>query len=137
MSSVSNINKLIRSFVAKGNFNAIFDPIEVVYADDHCLKCRFKVTEKESNSLSTLHGGYTSSLVDFISTIDLRRRGVNSSVSVDLATSFMRAAPVGSWISVESYVLKQGKTLAFCEVNLLDEATGRLVAKGRHTKFLS
>ncbi|VDL63313.1 unnamed protein product [Hymenolepis diminuta] len=51
-------------------------------------------------------------------------------------TAFMKAAPVGSWVQVESRVLRTGKTLAFCEVSLHDEASGKLLAKGRHTKYI-
>nr|CDS29678.2 acyl coenzyme A thioesterase 13 [Hymenolepis microstoma] len=110
--------------------------ISFISVNENSLRCRFHVSEKEANSLNTLHGGYTSSLIDFISTVDLLRQGVNKTVSVDLATSFMRAAPVGSWVQVESRVLRSGKTLAFCEVSLHDETSGKLIAKGRHTKFI-
>ncbi|KAM3175295.1 hypothetical protein ACTXT7_008796 [Hymenolepis weldensis] len=136
MSALLNVSKLLRSLVSTSNFNSIFSPIEVISADERSLRCRFQVTEKEANSLNTLHGGYTSSLIDFISTVDLLRRGVDKTASVDLATSFMKAAPVGSWVQVESRVLRTGKTLAFCEVSLHDEASGKLLAKGRHTKYI-
>lgn len=87
MCGLPTVSKLIRTLVSANNFNSIFAPVEVVSVDDCTLRCRFKVTEKESNSLSTLHGGYTSSLIDFISTVDLIRRGVDKTVSIDLATS--------------------------------------------------
>ncbi len=87
MSAVSNVTKMVRALVTKNNFNAIFAPIEITSVDENCLKCRFQVTEKECNSFNTLHGGYTSSLVDFISTVDLVRHGRKPGVSVDLATS--------------------------------------------------
>ena len=87
MSALRSVTKLWQSMVAKGNYNAIFAPIEVVFADDHCLKCRFQVKNEHSNSLNVLHGGYTSSVVDFVSSVDLMRRGVERSVSVDLAVS--------------------------------------------------
>ncbi|VDO05514.1 unnamed protein product [Rodentolepis nana] len=136
MSALSNVSKLIRSLASSGNFNSVFAPIEVVSANENSLRCRFQVTEKEANSLNTLHGGYTSSLIDFISTVDLLRQGVSRTVSVELATSFMSAAPVGSWVQVESRVLRSGRTLAFCEVSLHDEPSGKLIAKGRHTKYI-
>lgn len=87
MSALLNVSKLLRSLVSASNFNSIFSPIEVISADERSLRCRFQVTEKEANSLNTLHGGYTSSLIDFISTVDLLRRGVDKTASVDLATS--------------------------------------------------
>lgn len=87
MSTLRSVTKLWQSMVAKGNYNAIFAPIEVVSADDHCLKCRFQVRKEQTNSLNILHGGYTSGVIDFVSSVDLLRRGIQRSVSVDLATS--------------------------------------------------
>uniref|UniRef100_A0A0X3Q012 Acyl-coenzyme A thioesterase 13 n=1 Tax=Schistocephalus solidus TaxID=70667 RepID=A0A0X3Q012_SCHSO len=114
--------KIIRSLASDGGFNAVFAPLQVVLADQNCLKCRFQVTKETSNSLNTLHGGYIATLVDFISSVDLVRRGRLAHVSVELSTSYVKAAKMDSWVSVESYILKLGKTLAFCEVSLFDEA---------------
>ncbi|BHF72523.1 hypothetical protein SprV_0401559000 [Sparganum proliferum] len=134
--NVPAVTKIIRSLASDGGFNAIFAPLQVVSADDNCLKCRFQVTKETSNSFHTLHGGYIASLVDFLSSVDLMRRGRLAHVSVELSTSYVKAAKMNSWISAESYILKQGKTLAFCEVSLFDEASGSLLAKGKHTKYM-
>ncbi|VDN41571.1 unnamed protein product [Dibothriocephalus latus] len=134
--SVQAVTNLIRTMASDGGFNRVFAPLQVVLADENLLKCRFQVTKELGNSFRTLHGGYTATLVDFISSVDLARRGHLQHVSVELSTSYVKAAKMNSWVSVESNILKLGKTLAFCEVTLFDEASGSLLAKGKHTKYM-
>jgi acyl-coenzyme A thioesterase 13 len=55
-------------------------------------------------------------------------------VSVELNTSYLAAAEVGSRLRIEGTALRIGKRLGFTEVKLSDERTGRLIAVGRHTK---
>ncbi|NXF24560.1 ACO13 thioesterase, partial [Rhodinocichla rosea] len=49
---------------------------------------------------------------------------------------YTSAAKIGEEILITAQILKQGKTLAFATVDLTDKATGKLIAQGRHTKFL-
>lgn len=48
----------------------------------------------------------------------------------------MSPAKIGEDIVITAHVLKQGKTLAFASVELMNKTTGKLVAQGRHTKHL-
>jgi len=48
----------------------------------------------------------------------------------------MSPAKIGEDIVITAHVLKQGKTLAFASVDLMNKTTGKLVAQGRHTKHL-
>lgn len=48
----------------------------------------------------------------------------------------MSPAKMGEDIVITAHVLKQGKTLAFVSVDLMNKATGKLIAQGRHTKHL-
>ncbi|VDN16741.1 unnamed protein product [Dibothriocephalus latus] len=49
---------------------------------------------------------------------------------------YIKAAKIDSWVIVESNIVKLGKILAFCEVSLFDEASGSLLAKGKHAKCM-
>jgi len=50
--------------------------------------------------------------------------------------NFICRAPKGTRIFIESEVQKSGKSLAFSTCTIKTES-GRLVAMGRHTKFLA
>ena len=49
---------------------------------------------------------------------------------------YMSPAKIGEDIMITAHILKQGKTLAFTSVDLMNKTTGKLVAQGRHTKHL-
>ncbi|MCO5548599.1 hypothetical protein L7F22_002059 [Adiantum nelumboides] len=89
------------------------------------------------NAGDRLHGGAITSLVDIIGSAAIFSMGVPySGVSVDINVTFMAGAPLGEEIEIEAKALRVGKTLAFVVVDIRLKATGKLVAQGRHTKFL-
>ena len=49
---------------------------------------------------------------------------------------YMNAAKIGEDVLITAQVLKQGKTLAFASVDLINKSTGKVIAQGRHTKHL-
>lgn len=134
--SLPTINRIIALLAGDKSFNRLFHNIEAVAATEKCLTCRFLVSQAEVNSLHTLHGGYITGAVDFVSSVDLVRLGHRNHVSVHLAVDFMKPGKYESWIRIDSYVRNKGKRLAFCDVLFTDEETGKLLAKGTHTKFL-
>uniref|UniRef100_A0A674HCG6 Acyl-coenzyme A thioesterase 13 n=2 Tax=Taeniopygia guttata TaxID=59729 RepID=A0A674HCG6_TAEGU len=99
--------------------------------------CEMKVEEEHTNRGGTLHGGLTATLVDVVSTAALlyTERAVPG-VSVDMNITYTSAAKIGEDILITAQILKQGKTLAFATVDLTNKATGKLIAQGRHTKFI-
>ncbi|XP_066481006.1 acyl-coenzyme A thioesterase 13 isoform X1 [Tiliqua scincoides] len=99
--------------------------------------CEMKVEEEHTNRGGTLHGGLTATLVDVVSTAALlyTERGAPG-VSVDMNITYMSAAKIGEEILITAEILKQGRSLAFASVDLTNKATGKLIAQGRHTKFL-
>ena len=54
---------------------------------------------------------------------------------VPLYHRYMRAAPLGEEVTINAEALKIGRTLTFLTVDLLD-SKGRLLAQGKHTKFI-
>ncbi|RWS14032.1 acyl-coenzyme A thioesterase 13-like isoform X2 [Dinothrombium tinctorium] len=100
------------------------------------------VSEEHANRSGTLHGGMTATLVDQISTLALTTvdesgdENMQRGVSVDMSISFLRPAKIGETIEVTANILKKGRTLAFLDVNICDKNSGKLIAKGNHTKYL-
>ncbi|XP_062952969.1 acyl-coenzyme A thioesterase 13 [Cynocephalus volans] len=118
-------------------FDRVLEKVTFVSSAPEKLVCEMKVEEQHTNKMGTLHGGFTATLIDNISTLLLlcSERGVTG-VSVDMNITYMSPAKLGEDIVITAHILKQGKTLAFASVDLTNKATGKLIAQGRHTKHL-
>ncbi|CAG2065631.1 unnamed protein product [Timema podura] len=111
--------------------------VEVLSAGDGRCLAQMVVAEEHQNTFGTLHGGFTATVVDEVSTLALMTTGSgHPGVSVDLNVSYMKAANLGDKILIDAKTLKAGKRLAFLEVEIKKES-GELIAKGSHTKFVS
>ncbi|KAG9461444.1 hypothetical protein GDO78_016871 [Eleutherodactylus coqui] len=111
--------------------------VQLVSASPGKIVCELKVDEEHTNQGGTMHGGFTAYLVDTVSTVALMytERGVPG-VSVDMNITYMNAAKIGESVLITAQILKQGRTLAFATVDLVNKDTGKLIAQGRHTKHL-
>ncbi|XP_071411048.1 acyl-coenzyme A thioesterase 13 [Pithys albifrons albifrons] len=111
--------------------------MKLVSATPGNVVCEMKVEEEHTNRFGTLHGGLTATLVDVVSTAALlyTERALPG-VSVDMNITYTSAAKIGEEILITAQILKQGRSLAFATVDLTNKATGKLIAQGRHTKFL-
>ncbi|KFZ64967.1 Acyl-coenzyme A thioesterase 13, partial [Podiceps cristatus] len=99
--------------------------------------CEMKVEEEHTNRGGTLHGGLTATLVDVVSTTALLyTERAMPGVSVDMNITYTSAAKIGEEILITAQILKQGRNIAFATVDLTNKATGKLIAQGRHTKYL-
>ena len=80
----------------------------------------------------------TALLVDVVGTLALLGRDpTRPGVSVEMNQSFLAAAREGERLTIAGTVLKYGRTLGFTEVTISSaDKPGRLIAVGRHTKFL-
>ena len=124
-------------------FDACLDRngFEVLRIDSDSVECRLTVTPALCNNFGTLHGGAIATLVDVVGTLALL--GVDPlrpGVSVEMNQSFCAAATQGQKLNLVGRVLRTGKTLGFTEteIRIADgKHAGRLVATGRHTKYLA
>ncbi|KAL7231086.1 hypothetical protein ACSBR2_009371 [Camellia fascicularis] len=99
---------------------------------DGLLNCDVK------NTGNFLHGGATASLVDVVGSAVIYTVGAPfTGVSVEINVSYLDAAYVGEEIEIESKVLRVGKAIAVVSVELRKKKTGKIIAQGRHTKYLA
>ncbi|KAH6756009.1 Thioesterase superfamily protein [Perilla frutescens var. hirtella] len=101
------------------------------------IVCSFTVPRRLVNSGNTLHGGATAALVDVIGSAVIFTMGApTTGVSVEINVSYLNGAAVGEEVEIESKALRVGKALAVVSVDLKSKKTGKLIAQGRHTKYL-
>ncbi|KAM4688327.1 acyl-coenzyme A thioesterase 13-like [Discoglossus pictus] len=118
-------------------FDRVLGKLSLISASPGKIVCELKVEEEHTNRGGTLHGGLTATIVDNVSTIALMNteRGAPG-VSVDMNITYMNAAKIGESVLITAQVLKQGKSLGFATVDLINKETGKIIAQGRHTKHL-
>ncbi|KAK4947091.1 hypothetical protein LTR10_013862 [Elasticomyces elasticus] len=105
------------------------------------LVARLPLSQNHMNSMGSLHGSVTATIVDWaggmaISTYDFRS---GSGVSVDIHVTYQSGAKVGEEIEIEGIAEKVGGSLAFTKINIYkveDGKRGKVVATGTHTKFV-
>uniref|UniRef100_A0A8C4QSY5 Acyl-coenzyme A thioesterase 13 n=1 Tax=Eptatretus burgeri TaxID=7764 RepID=A0A8C4QSY5_EPTBU len=111
--------------------------LHAVSASPGHLVCEMGVEKEHTNRGGTMHGGLTALLVDSVSTLALfTTKDGRPGVSVDMNITYMKAAQEGETVMITADVLKQGRTLAFTSVDIMNKDTGHLIAQGRHTKHL-
>ncbi|KAM4689682.1 acyl-coenzyme A thioesterase 13-like [Discoglossus pictus] len=118
-------------------FDRVLGKLSLISASPGKIVCELKVEKEHTNTGGTLHGGLTATIVDNVSTIALMNteRGAPG-VSVDMNITYMNAAKIGESVLITAQVLKQGKSLGFATVDLINKETGKIIAQGRHTKHL-
>ncbi|XP_042724755.1 acyl-coenzyme A thioesterase 13 [Lagopus leucura] len=135
--TVESMRDAFKNMVKSQNFDRVLGKVELLSASPGKVVCELKVEEEHTNKHGTLHGGLTATLVDVISTVALMytERGVPG-VSVDINITYTSAAKIGEEVLITAQILKQGRNLAFASVDLTSKATGKLIAQGRHTKYM-
>lgn len=108
-----------------------------------------------------MHGGFTATLVDNITTYALLSKGTtNGGVSVDLhvryknetnttklkiqkctfftytTRSYIKGAKEGDEVIVDARTVRAGRNLAYLECELRKKVDGTIIAKGTQTKYV-
>ncbi|WRX10332.1 Thioesterase domain - like 2 [Theobroma cacao] len=127
----------IHGFPSRFFENFIMQGLRVDLIEKGHLLCSMKVPPRLLNAGNFLHGGATASLVDMIGSGVLYTYGVSSSgVSVEINVTYLDSAYVDEEIEIEARALRVGKTVAVVSVEFRKKETGKIVAQGRHTKYL-
>lgn len=95
--------------------------------------------QEHTNRGGSLHGGFTATLVDQMSTLALLTHAdenLAAGVSVELNVSFLAAANVGDLILIEASTLRKGRNLAYLNVDIMKKDGRKLIAKATHVKFI-
>uniref|UniRef100_A0A1J3GEU1 Acyl-coenzyme A thioesterase 13 n=1 Tax=Noccaea caerulescens TaxID=107243 RepID=A0A1J3GEU1_NOCCA len=122
--------RFLERFVTRGLKVDLIEPGRIV--------CSMKVPPHLLNAGNFLHGGATATLVDLIGSAAIYTTGATQSgVSVEINVSYLDAAFLDEEIEIESKTLRVGKAVAVVSVELRKKKSGKMIAQGRHTKYLA
>ncbi|CAN8311202.1 unnamed protein product [Cochlearia groenlandica] len=122
-------HKFIERFVTKGIKVDLIEPGRIV--------CSMKILPHLLNGGKFLHGGATATLVDVIGSAAIYTTGVSpTGVSIAINVSYVDAAFIDEEIEIESKTMRVGETFAVVSVEMRKKKDGKVIAQGRHTKYL-
>jgi len=122
--------KFFEPFVMQGLRVDLVEPGRII--------CSMKVPPRLLNTGNFLHGGATATLVDLVGSAVIYTVGAPvTGVSVEINVSYLDAAYAGEEIEIEAMPLRIGKAIAVVSVELRRKTTGKIIARGRHTKYLA
>lgn len=114
--------------------------VNILSAEAGKLTAEMEVKQEHTNRGGTLHGGFTATLVDQLSTVAMFSYAENevfsAGVSVELSVRYFDSAKIGDTLFIEASTLKKGRNMAFLNVDFTNKTTGKMVARGSHVKYL-
>ncbi|PKY27130.1 Thioesterase/thiol ester dehydrase-isomerase [Rhizophagus irregularis] len=131
--------KVLQNFMATDGFDKLLmGKMTITDVADGKITCELPVEKIHLNRLGIVHGGFLSTLVDIGGSLALSTKGMyTTGVSTDLNITFLNSAKEGDIIIMDSECVKLGKTLAYTTVDLKNKIDGKIIAMGRHTKFIA
>ena len=111
------------------------EPWEPIYSrrTDSAVILGLRLARPHTNSRGMVHGGLITALADNAMGLScgVKLDGGSRLVTVNLAIDFIGTAQVGQWLSIETDVVKTGRTLCFAQC--LVKADGGAVARANGT----
>lgn len=131
------MHTLIERAINGKGFDRCMKNVQLLSAADGKCKAQFTVAEEHLNSIGSMHGGFTSSIIDIVSSYALTTyNNKPHAVSVDLHVTFLKAARLGEVLTVNAETIRADKTMAFLAVEITKNDGKDVVARGQHIKFI-
>ena len=112
------------------------EPWEPIFAKrtDSAVILGLRLAKPHTNSRGMVHGGLIAALADNAMGLSCGVKiddGKTRLVTVSLAIDYIGTAQIGQWLTIETDVVKTGRTLCFAQC--LVKADGETVARGNGT----
>jgi uncharacterized protein (TIGR00369 family) len=109
--------------------------LEFDHAESGFVRLRLLVSEIHLQSVQTVHGGILATLGDACSAQALLTllEPEESFASIELKINYLSPARAGDTLVGEGRIIRRGGRIALGDMEIKNEATGRLIAKGLHT----
>ncbi|KAK6150659.1 hypothetical protein DH2020_015591 [Rehmannia glutinosa] len=116
----------------------VMQGLKIDHVERGRVVCSFTVPPRLVNSENSLHGGAMAALVDIVGSAAIIAAGAPfTGVSVEINVSYFDGAYVGEEIEIDTKALRVGKSIAVVSVDFRSKKTGKLIAQGRHSKYLA
>ncbi|KAH7718917.1 Protein C25H3.3 [Aphelenchoides avenae] len=133
----SLLKDIFKGYATAKNFQNVASGCRLVSADEGKVTVEFEVTEAMTNPFGGLHGGFSATLVDIVTTTALIATERQSpGVSVDLHMTYLNSAKIGDTVVLDASVIKAGRSTAFTRAELYRKHDMKPIATGLHTKAL-
>lgn len=134
--TVNNLTNFVKN---SERYDQVLKKLKFLTVGNGNCVAELKVEKEHTNPMGGLHGGLSATLVDNVSTYALmsHANGERPNVSVNMQMEYLKSAKEGDEILIDAKTLKAGKTLAFLAVEIKNKASGDVLVRGSHTKFLS
>lgn len=110
--------------------------VKMISIGDGRCSAQFKVADEHLNRYGVLHGGFTASLIETVtSEALLARPNCPFGVSVEMHVTFMKGARPGDEVLVDASPVRSGKNFAFMECELRHKRDNSIIARGTHTVY--
>ncbi|XP_060847710.1 acyl-coenzyme A thioesterase 13-like [Rhopalosiphum padi] len=142
---LESVRKILNFSIKRKGYDSILDKVNIISAGNGQCIAEMVVEKQHTNSYGTLHGGFTATAVDVLSSMAILTHprvvedidsAPNSGVSVDIHISYLNSAKIGDRVVIDSETVKLGRTLAFLKVTLFRKDDNVILAQGSHTKFV-
>jgi len=142
---LESVKKIFNFSINRNGFDRLLDKVQITSAGNGNCVAEMVVEKQHTNGYGTLHGGFTASAVDVISSLAVltHQKVVDeidslpqSGVSIDIHVSYLSSANIGDRIIINAKTVKRGRNLAFLKVSLLKKDSSVILAQATHTKFV-
>ncbi|XP_025198397.1 acyl-coenzyme A thioesterase 13-like [Melanaphis sacchari] len=143
--ALETVRKILNFSIKRNGHDRVLEKVNITSVGNGQCIAEMVVEKQHTNAYGTLHGGFTASAVDILSSMAMLTHprvvenidsAPNSGVSVDIHISYLNSAKIGDRVVINSETIKLGRNLAFLKVTLLRKDDNVVIAQGTHTKFV-
>ncbi|KAF2882133.1 hypothetical protein ILUMI_24055 [Ignelater luminosus] len=138
--STKNSIELIREILKKTErqFDSALNKVKIITCEDGKCLAEVKVEEEHTNPMHSLHGGFSATAIDTISSLALltynNKNYMMPSVSIDVHLSYLKGAVPGDELIITAETVRAGKRIAYLKGAIKNKKTGDILVKATHTK---
>jgi len=130
--------KHISDIISKATgFEKTLEKVKIIGGGDGKCTAEFQVATEHLNRVGGLHGGYTATLIDMVTTYALMSKPCHPGVSVDIHVAYLKPAKEGDYVIIEANTVKTGRQLALIDCELRHKKDNSVIAKGTQTKYVN
>jgi uncharacterized protein (TIGR00369 family) len=114
-----NVTDIPEDFERQTRRSPLTDPWEPIYSKQtpEAIVLGLRLATPHTNARGFVHGGLIAALTDKAMghSCGHKMRGAHSLVTVSLSIDFISSARIGQWLTVETDVIKTGRTICFAQ----------------------